>query len=113
MGQAGRHEADGPRAGSALCPRRRSPAAGNRVRVTAQLINAETDTHLWAERFAGDAGDLFAWQDEITNRIAVALDLELLEAQPPKPPSATTQRLLRPLAQCVSTHGTSSILLLD
>ena len=52
---------------------------GSRVRVTAQLIDAETDAHLWAERFAGDAGDLFALQDEITNRIAVALDLELVE----------------------------------
>jgi TolB-like protein/Flp pilus assembly protein TadD len=52
----------------------------NRVRVTAQLIDAETDTHLWAERFNGDAGDLFALQDEITNRIAVALDLELVDA---------------------------------
>ena len=54
--------------------------AGDRVRVTAQLIDAETDTHLWAERFAGDAGDLFALQDEITHRIAVALDLELVDA---------------------------------
>ena len=54
--------------------------AGNRVRVTAQLIDAETDTHLWAERFAGDAGDLFAFQYEITNRIAVELDLELVDA---------------------------------
>ena len=54
--------------------------SGNRVRVTAQLIDAETDAHLWAERFNGDAGDLFALQDEITNRIAVALDLELVDA---------------------------------
>jgi hypothetical protein len=54
--------------------------SGNRVRVTAQLIDAETDTHLWAERFDGDAGDLFDLQDEITNRIAVALNLELVDA---------------------------------
>jgi TolB-like protein/Tfp pilus assembly protein PilF len=54
--------------------------SASRVRVTAQLIDAETDTHLWAERFDGDAGDLFALQDEITNRIAVALDLELVDA---------------------------------
>ena len=54
--------------------------SGNRVRVTAQLIDAETDTHLWAERFDGDAGDLFVLQDEITHRIAVALDLELVDA---------------------------------
>ena len=59
--------------------------SGSRVRVTAQLIDAETDTHLWAERFDGDAGDLFAWQDEITNRIAVALDLELVDAAAARP----------------------------
>ena len=53
----------------------------NRVRVNAQLIDAETDAHLWAERFDGDAGDLFALQDEITSRIAVALDLELVGAE--------------------------------
>ncbi|MFL5266839.1 MAG: tetratricopeptide repeat protein [Stellaceae bacterium] len=59
--------------------------SGNRVRVTAQLIDAETDAHLWAERFEGDAGDLFALQDEITNRIAVALDLELIDAAAARP----------------------------
>ena len=52
----------------------------NRVRVTAQLIDAETDTHLWAERFDGNACDLFDWQNDVTNRIAVALDLELVDA---------------------------------
>ena len=59
--------------------------SGSRVRVTAQLIDAETDAHLWAERFDGDAGDLFALQDEITNRIAVALDLELVDAAAARP----------------------------
>jgi TolB-like protein len=59
--------------------------SGNRVRVTAQLIDAETDAHLWAERFDGDAGDLFALQDEITHRIAVALDLELVDAAAARP----------------------------
>ena len=59
--------------------------SGNRARVTAQLIDAENDTHLWAERFDGDARDLFAWQDELTNRIAVALDLELVDAAAARP----------------------------
>jgi TolB-like protein len=59
--------------------------SGNRVRVTAELIDAETDAHLWAERFDGDAGDLFALQDEITHRIAVALDLELVDAAAARP----------------------------
>ena len=55
--------------------------SGNQLRVNAQLIDAETDTHLWAERFTGDTSDLFALQDEITGRIAVALDLELINAE--------------------------------
>ena len=59
--------------------------AGTQVRVNAQLIDADTDVHLWAERFTGDAGDLFALQDEITNRIAVALDLELVGAEASRP----------------------------
>jgi TolB-like protein/Flp pilus assembly protein TadD len=59
--------------------------SGNRVRVTAQLIDAETDAHLWAERFTGDTGDLFALQDEITSRIAVELNLELVAAEAARP----------------------------
>jgi TolB-like protein/class 3 adenylate cyclase len=55
--------------------------ADNRVRVNAQLIDADSDAHLWAERFDGHATDLFALQDEITSRIAVALDLELVAAE--------------------------------
>ena len=59
--------------------------SGSRVRVNALLIDAETDTHLWAERFDGAAGDLFALQEEIANRIAVALDLELVDAAADRP----------------------------
>ena len=59
--------------------------AGNQVRVNAQLIDAATDAHLWAERFNGDISDLFALQDEITRRIAVALNLELLSAEATRP----------------------------
>jgi adenylate cyclase len=51
--------------------------AGNQLRVNTQLIDAETDAHLWAERFDRDMGDLFALQNEITGRIAAALNLEL------------------------------------
>jgi TolB-like protein/Flp pilus assembly protein TadD len=58
---------------------------GDQVRVTAQLIEAETDVHLWAERFSGTADDLFTLQDEITSRIAVALDVELVEAEASRP----------------------------
>jgi TolB-like protein/class 3 adenylate cyclase len=59
--------------------------AGTQLRVNAQLIDAATDAHLWAERFDGDTGDLFALQDEITNRIAVALNLELIAAEATRP----------------------------
>jgi adenylate cyclase len=54
--------------------------SGNQVRVNAQLIDATTDAHLWVERFDHDMGDLLALQDEITRRIAVALNLELIGA---------------------------------
>jgi adenylate cyclase len=59
--------------------------SGNQVRVTAQLIDAETDAHLWAERFDHDFGDLFALQNEITSRIAIALDLALTDAEAVRP----------------------------
>jgi tetratricopeptide (TPR) repeat protein len=55
------------------------------VRINAQLIDAETDRHLWADRFDRDVGDLFALQNEITERIAVALNLELVAAEAARP----------------------------
>jgi adenylate cyclase len=48
--------------------------SSNRVRITAQLIDAETGTHIWAERFDRDLTDLFAVQDEITRAIVTAID---------------------------------------
>jgi adenylate cyclase len=59
--------------------------SGKQVRVNAQLIDAETDTHLWAERFDRDTSDLFALQNEITGRIAVALNLALIGAEAARP----------------------------
>ena len=58
---------------------------GNQIRVNAQLIDAETDTHLWAERFDSSVEDLFALQDEITNWIAKALNVELAVAEAARP----------------------------
>jgi len=58
---------------------------GRQVRVSAQLIDAETDTHLWADRLDRDAGDLFALQNEITGQIAVALHAELVGAEAARP----------------------------
>jgi TolB-like protein/DNA-binding winged helix-turn-helix (wHTH) protein/cytochrome c-type biogenesis protein CcmH/NrfG len=59
--------------------------SGKQVRVNAQLIDAEIDSHLWAERFDRDIGDLFALQNEITGRIAVALNFALVDAEAARP----------------------------
>jgi len=58
---------------------------GDRLRVSAQLIDAETDAHLWAERFDRNIGDLFTLQREITGQIAVTLSMELLSAEAARP----------------------------
>ena len=47
--------------------------AGNRVRVTAQLIEAATGVHIWAERYERDLSDIFALQDEITGKVVAAI----------------------------------------
>ena len=57
----------------------------SQIRVNAQLIDAETDSHLWAERYEGDTSNIFALQNEITRRIAVALDLELTGEEAARP----------------------------
>ena len=59
--------------------------SGNQVRINTQLIDAATGAHLWAERFDRDTGDLFALQNEITSRIAVALGTELVSAEAARP----------------------------
>lgn len=51
--------------------------SGNRVRVTAQLIDARTDTHLWAERYDRDLADVFAIQSEIAQKISAQLQAVL------------------------------------
>ncbi len=47
--------------------------AGNRIRVTAQLVEAETGKHVWAERYDRDFADIFALQDEITTAVTIAI----------------------------------------
>jgi adenylate cyclase len=55
--------------------------AGNRVRITGQLIDGATGNHLWAERYDRDVHDLFAVQDEITTRIVAAIAPEMSSAE--------------------------------
>ena len=54
---------------------------GNRVRITAQLIDASTGSHIWADRYDGDLTDIFALQDKITTQVVAAIEPKLLEAE--------------------------------
>ncbi len=62
--------------------------AGERVRITAQLIDGSSDSHVWAERYDRDLSDIFAVQDEISRAIVAALKLKLL----PEESKAISQR---------------------
>ena len=52
--------------------------AGRRVRITGQLVDAESGNHLWAERYDRDLADIFAIQDEITQSVVGAIEPEML-----------------------------------
>jgi adenylate cyclase len=56
----------------------------NRVRVNAQLVDAESGAHLWADRFEEDIADLFKLQDEVVARLANSLGYELVKAEAEK-----------------------------
>ena len=71
--------------------------AGNRLRITAQLVDATTGGHLWAERYERELGDIFAVQDEITRSVAAAIEPRLLAAE--------GIRALAALAASISAHG--------
>lgn len=55
--------------------------AGKRIRVTAQLIDASSGVHVWAERFDREVGDIFALQDDITATLIAAIEPELAKAE--------------------------------
>jgi TolB-like protein len=55
--------------------------AGNRVRISAQLIDGITGGHLWAERYDRDLTDIFAVQDEVTREIVAALAVNLTQSE--------------------------------
>ncbi len=55
--------------------------AGSRIRITAQLVDAITGGHHWAERYDRELGDIFAVQDEITSSVVAAIEPRLLAAE--------------------------------
>ena len=67
--------------------------AGNRVRITAQLIEGANDGHLWADRYDRDLTDIFAIQDEITKTIVEQLKVKLLPEEKKAIEQATTENV--------------------
>jgi TolB-like protein/class 3 adenylate cyclase len=63
---------------------------GTRMRLNVQLIDAETGSHLWAERFDKPLADLFDMQDEIVSRLANTLDAQLISAEARRAEQAAT-----------------------
>jgi adenylate cyclase len=56
----------------------------NRVRITARLVDAATGQYLWANRYDRELHDVFALQDEVTQRIVAALHGTVFQTLPPQ-----------------------------
>jgi adenylate cyclase len=68
--------------------------AGNRVRITAQLVDARSGYHVWAERYDREVRDIFSLQDEVTQQIVRALAVKVSEAEKDRigrPPTAVPE----------------------
>jgi adenylate cyclase len=79
--------------------------AGNRVRITGQLIDTTTSAHIWAERFDGALDDIFELQDQVASNVAGAIEPKLRQSEIERASRKTTANLtaydlyLRALAQ--------------
>ena len=67
--------------------------AENRVRINAQLVDATTGHHLWADRYDGDINDIFALQDKITRKIAASLAVKLTKDDKDRLPQKGTNNI--------------------
>ena len=67
--------------------------AGNRVRITGQLIEAATQHHIWADRFEGSLDDIFALQDSVTESVVGAIEPSLRQAEIVRGRSKPTENL--------------------
>ena len=80
--------------------------AGNRLRITAQLLEAETGAHLWADRFDGALEDVFDLQDQITERVVGIVEPSLRSRRSNAPAKASRKpRRLRSLSARFAPHG--------
>jgi TolB-like protein/DNA-binding winged helix-turn-helix (wHTH) protein/Flp pilus assembly protein TadD len=59
--------------------------SGSQIRANIQLIDSQTASHVWAERFDRDIGDLFALESEIASRIAIALNFAMIRVEATRP----------------------------
>lgn len=78
--------------------------SGNRLRVNAQLIDAETGNHLWAERFDKPVADLLDMQDEIVSRLANTLNAELIAIE-----ARRAERSVHPDAMDLNFQGSACL----
>jgi adenylate cyclase len=71
--------------------------AGNRVRITGQLIDTANGAHIWADRFDGALDDIFELQDEVAGHVVGAIEPKLrqseIERAAHKPPAASTRMI--------------------
>lgn len=70
--------------------------AGNRMRITGTLIEAETEIQIWASQFDGDVSDMFALQDRVTEGVAAVIEPRLLFAE--------VERVIRRPAESIEAH---------
>ena len=59
--------------------------AGDRVRITGQLIDSDTGAHLWADRFDGSLDDVFDLQDQVTASVVTAIAPKITQAEMERP----------------------------
>ncbi len=80
--------------------------AGNRVRITAQLIEVATDSHLWSETYDRELTDIFAVQDDIAQSVVVELRRALLDAKTSAAPAAA---IAHEVAQAAQGRGDDAV----
>jgi adenylate cyclase len=66
--------------------------AGNRVRITAQLVDAASGNHVWAERYDRELTDIFVVQDQITEQVVATIEPQLYAARALAQPAETTRK---------------------
>ncbi len=81
---------------------------GNRVRVNAQLIDAESGAHLWADRFEEDLADLFKLQDDMVARLANTLWIRMVKAEAEKGARSTNPDAIDLAIRCQATYSANS-----